>query len=118
MSWPDAKLDGFLLAEILRGRASRDRLRPGVAEALARRAPPEPRAFIHALAPTVRPAPPFEAFAEAPDRVRTLLGRSGPPTRARYAPPAGLAETLRRLLTIEPSSSPEEEAVAALGEPS
>jgi hypothetical protein len=99
--WSEAMLDAFRLAERLRGDAPEGSVPTHVRAALDGRGS-DTRALAKRVAARVRPAAPNERVMTAPARVRALLGAPGATPRRRYAPPQGLADTLRRALLVAP----------------
>ncbi|MCB9602397.1 MAG: hypothetical protein H6721_13205 [Sandaracinus sp.] len=97
--WSEGMLDAFRMAECLFGAA--DAVSPELRSALDARGS-DARALAKRVAARVRPAPTPERLVSAPARVRALLGAPGAAPRRRYAPPPGLADTLRRLLRVSP----------------
>ncbi len=95
MSWSQATLEAFRLAERLFGDAPEGRVAPSVRAALDARGD-DTRALAMQVAARVRLTPAPERIAAAPARVRALLGAPGAAPRRRYAPPPGLASSLRR----------------------
>lgn len=99
--WSDETLDAFRLAERLFGDAPEGSVDARVRAALDARGA-DMRMLAKRVAARMKPAPPSERVLTAPPRVRALLGAPGATPRRRYAPPPGLADTLRRLLLIPP----------------
>ncbi|MCU0671524.1 MAG: hypothetical protein MUE69_01900 [Myxococcota bacterium] len=99
--WSDAMLDAFRLVERLLGDAPEGSVGTHVRAALDARGA-DTRALAKRVAARLRPAPPTERVLTAPARVRALLGSPGATPRKRYAPPPGLADTLRRALLVAP----------------
>ncbi|MCB9612475.1 MAG: hypothetical protein H6722_08495 [Sandaracinus sp.] len=97
--WSEGMLDAFRMAECLFGAV--DGVSPELRTALDARGS-DPRTLAKRVAARVRPAPTPERLVSAPARVRALLGAPGAAPRRRYAPPPGLADTLRRLLRVSP----------------
>jgi len=100
-AWSEAMLDAFRLAERLLGDAPEGSVPTHVRAALDARGS-DTRALAKRAAPRVKPAVPNERVMTAPARVRALLGAPGATPRKRYAPPPGLADTLRRALLVTP----------------
>jgi hypothetical protein len=98
-AWSETTLDAFRLAERLLGDAPEGSVSVHVRAALDARGS-DTRALAKRIAARVKPAAPRERVMTAPARVRALLGAPGATPRRRYAPPPGLADTLRRALLV------------------